>query len=76
MVSTIATRLLVGRLYRFIKPQNAGFPSMIELFLRNALSMKGNRRITYVKTGREPSGLSAMLLSDTYYNFVYGGRVK
>lgn len=64
------------RLYRFIKPQNPGFPSMIELFSRNALSMKGNRRITYVETGREPSGLSAMLLSDTYYNFVYGGRVN
>ena len=64
------------QLYRFIKPISPQFPSMIELFSRNALNMKGNRRITYVKTGREPSGLSAMLLSDSYYDFVYGGRVN
>lgn len=62
------------RLYRFIEPQNAGYPTMIELFSKNALDMKGNRRITYVKTDKDPSGLSAMLLSDEYYNLAMQGR--
>ena len=47
---------------------------MIELFSKNALDMKGNRRITYVKTDKDPSGLSAMLLSDEYYNLAMQGR--
>lgn len=62
------------RLYRFKEPRTAGFPAMIELFSRNALNMKGKRRITYVKTDNDPSGLSAMLLSDAYYNFAMQGR--
>lgn len=61
-------------LYRFKEPRTAGFPAMIELFSRNALNMKGKRRITYVKTDNDPSGLSAMLLSDAYYNFAMQGR--
>ena len=64
------------RLYRFIDPKTAGFPAMIELFSKNALNMKGNRRITYVKTDKDPSGLSAMLLSDEYYNLAMEGREK
>ena len=62
------------RLYRFKEPRTAGFPAMIELFSRNALNMKGKRRSTYVKTDNDPSGLSAMLLSDAYYNFAMQGR--
>lgn len=64
------------RLYRFINPKIAGYPTMIELFSKNALDMKGNRRITYVKTDKDPSGLSAMLLSDEYYNLAMEGREK
>lgn len=64
------------RLYRFINPKTAGYPTMIELFSKNALDMKGNRRITYVKTDKDPSGLSAMLLSDEYYNLAMEGREK
>ena len=64
------------RLYRFINPKTAGYPAMIELFSKNALNMKGNRRITYVKTDKDPSGLSAMLLSDEYYNLAMEGREK
>ena len=30
------------RLYRFINPKTAGYPTMIELFSKNALDMKGN----------------------------------
>lgn len=62
------------RLYRFIEPATAGYPAMIELFSKNALNMGKNRRITYVKTGKDPSGLSAMLLSDEYYNLAMHGR--
>ena len=64
------------RLYRFIDPKTTGYPAMIELFSKNALNMKGNRRITYVKTDKDPSGLSAMLLSDEYYNLAMDGREK
>jgi hypothetical protein len=64
------------RLYRFINTKTAGYPTMIELFSKNALDMKGNRRITYVKTDKDPSGLSAMLLSDEYYNLAMEGREK
>ena len=64
------------RLYRFINPKIAGYPTMVELFSKNALDMKGNRRITYVKTDKDPSGLSAMLLSDEYYNLAMQGREK
>lgn len=42
--------------------------------VKNALNMGKNRRITYVKTGKDPSGLSAMLLSDEYYNLAMHGR--
>jgi len=64
------------RLFRFIEPQTAGYPTMIELFSKNALNMKGKRRITYVKTDKDSSGLSAMLLSDEYYNLAMQGREK
>ena len=64
------------RLYRFLSPKIAGYPAMIELFSKNVLNMKGNRRITYVKTDKDPSGLSAMLLSDEYYNLAMEGREK
>jgi hypothetical protein len=62
------------RLYRFIEPQTVGYPTMVELFSKNALDLKGNRRITYIKTEKDPSGLSAMLLSDEYYNLAMQGR--
>lgn len=64
------------RLYRFITPKTDEYPTMIELFSKNALNMKGKRRITYVKTDKDPSGLSAMLLSDEYYNLAMEGREK
>lgn len=64
------------RLYRFLSPKIAGYPAMIELFSKNVLNMKGNRRITYVKTDKDPSGLSAMLLSDEYYDLAMEGREK
>ena len=64
------------RLYRFLSPKIAVYPAMIELFSKNVLNMKGNRRITYVKTDKDPSGLSAMLLSDEYYNLAMEGREK
>ena len=64
------------RLYRFIQPKTSGYPTMVELFSKNALDLKGNRRITYIKTDKDPSGLSAMLLSDEYYNLAMEGREK
>ena len=64
------------RLYRFLSPKIAGYPAMIEQFSKNLLNMKGNRRITYVKTDKDPSGLSDMLLADEYYNLAMEGREK
>lgn len=63
------------KLYRFKEPKNFSFPNMIELFSRNVLKMKGKRRITYVPTDKNPSGLSAMLLDDAHYKFALNGRI-
>ena len=57
--------------YRFIKPQSAGFPSMIELFCRKPDLIKETEgmHLTDIPTGEEVSSLSAILLDDAYYKF-------
>ena len=57
--------------YRFIKPQSAGFPSMIELFCRKPDLIKETEgmHLTDIPTGKEVSSLSAILLDDAYYKF-------
>ena len=59
------------KLYRFMNPVRKGFPAQIELFSKKILK---NWSISYVKTDKDPSGLSAISLKDEYYNFAYQGR--
>lgn len=57
--------------YRFIKPQAAGFPTMIELFSRRPDLIKEveGMHLTDIPTGEEASSLSAILLDEEYYKF-------
>ena len=57
--------------YRFIKPQAAGYPFMIELFSRKPDLIKEieGMHLTDIPTGEEASSLSAILLDDEYYQF-------
>jgi hypothetical protein len=57
--------------YRFIKPQVARFPAMIELFSRRPDLIKEveGMHLTDIPTGEEASSLSAILLDEEYYKF-------
>ncbi len=57
--------------YRFIKPQTAGFPTMIELFSRRPDLIKEveGTHLTDIPTSEEASSLSAILLDEEYYKF-------
>ncbi len=62
-----------SQFYRFSKPSEAGFPSMIELFAR--VDIKGNVpvRLTPVHIEDDVSSLSAILLDESYYRFMRQG---
>ncbi|KAF0212418.1 MAG: hypothetical protein FD178_3168 [Ignavibacteria bacterium] len=57
--------------YRFIKPNVAGYPYMLELFSRKPDLIKEipGMHLTNIPTGEEASSLSAILLDDEYYSF-------
>lgn len=57
--------------YRFSKPQEAGFPTQIEIFSRRADSMDGDNegRFVRIKPGDDVSSLSAILMDGEYYDF-------
>lgn len=59
------------RFYRLICPQNAEYPTMLELFARNpgVLQPTQGLHITDIPTGEDVSSLSAILLDDEYYHF-------
>jgi hypothetical protein len=59
------------KFYRFIKPQTAGFPAMIELFSRRPDLIKEieGMYLTDIPTGEEAYSLSAILLDEQYYTF-------
>lgn len=60
--------------YRFDKPEDHGFPKMIELFSRNALHLKEEFGLTPVYIDDLVSSLSAILLNDAYYQVLIQGR--
>ncbi len=62
--------------YRFVEPQKAEFPSMIELFARpeNAVDFEYKGHLVPIHLGEEISSLSAILLNDEYYQFILNGR--
>jgi len=62
-------------LYRFSKPSHESFPSMIELFSRRPelIEPPQDCRLTRLPIADEVSSLSAIILSDDYYDFVQQG---
>lgn len=62
--------------YRFQRPANERFPFMVELFTRtpDLLPPVEAGRLTPIPIDESVSSLSAILLDDSYYEFVLGGR--
>ena len=62
-----------SQFYRFSKPSQTGFPSMIELFARTDIRENSPVRLTPIHIDDDVSSLSAILLDDSYYRFVRQG---
>jgi hypothetical protein len=62
--------------YRFQKPADPGFPVMLELFARapQGLVLAQGSRLTRIPIDEAVSSLSAILLDETYYDFILTGR--
>ncbi|MNJ36232.1 hypothetical protein D3C77_310120 [compost metagenome] len=62
--------------YRFQKPTDENYPVMIELFSRapEGLEHEENATLTAIPTDDSVSSLSAILLDQSYYEFLIGGR--
>jgi hypothetical protein len=62
--------------YRFTEPIDETFPYMLELFSRvpEALSISENSHLTPIPVDDEVSSLSAILLNNDYYDFIYEGK--
>lgn len=62
--------------YRFQKPKEIGYPSMIELFARkqDIFTNEQTGTFTPIVIDEEISSLSAILLDDEYYAFLKRGR--
>jgi len=60
------------RYYRFMKPEEKGYPFQLELFARNLdlLDTGDDAYLTPIPVADELSSLSAILLDDAYYYFV------
>lgn len=61
--------------YRFQKPADPSFPSMLELFARvpDALVLADDAYLTPLPIDESVSSLSAILLNEEYYSFVLAG---
>ena len=62
--------------YRFLKPADPSYPTMLELFARkpDGLALDGAAHLTPIPMEEAASSLSAILLNDEYYAFVMDGR--
>lgn len=62
--------------YRFSKPKDATWLPMIELFSRRPeeVFLTGESAVTPIPVDEETSSLSAILLDETYYEFLKEGR--
>lgn len=58
--------------YRFTKPQNKDFPYQLELFARepDVITLEDDAHLTPIPVDDDLSSLSAILLSDDYYNYM------
>ena len=64
------------RFYRFTKPSNPVYPTMLELFSRapDALVPAQGSMLTPIPIDEAISSLSAILLDEDYYRFIIDGR--
>ncbi len=64
--------------YRFQKPQEEGFPPMLELFSRqpDGVALDERARLTPIPLDEEASSLSAILLDDNYYRLLQARKRK
>lgn len=62
--------------YRFTHPANTAYPAMIELFSRkaDAITLPENAVLTPIPLGKSIASLSAILLDDSYYQFLREGN--
>lgn len=63
-------------LYRFQKPGDARFPTMLELFCRSpdGIRLADGSRLTPIPINEVIASLSAIVLDDAYYAFIIHGR--
>lgn len=64
------------RLFRFLKPAQEDFPYMIELFARapDNIEIASGSTLTPIPADELVSSLSAILLDDEYYDFIFANR--
>lgn len=63
--------------YRFDKPEEPGFPYMLELFSRSAFELNyPDAILTPLHFDDSVSSLSAILLNEAYYEMLLGGRME
>lgn len=64
------------RLFRFLKPAQEDFPYMIELFARarDSIEIAPDSNLTPIPVDDLVSSLSAILLDDEYYDFIFANR--
>lgn len=60
--------------YRFDKPEEPGYPAMIELFSRTGGIESAEGVLTPIHVDDSVSSLSAILLNDAYYELLLNGR--
>ena len=62
--------------YRFQKPADESYPSMLELFCRapDGITLTSDAHLTPIPIDEAIASLSAILLDDDYYQFVISGR--
>lgn len=62
--------------YRFSKPEQPGYPGMLELFSRtpDGLALPDGSNLTPIPVGENVSRLSAILLDEAYYGFLKEGK--
>jgi len=65
-----------NQFYRFTKPNNSSFPAMIELFskLPDSINLNFANGLTPIHIDESIISLSAILLSDDYYNLLKKGK--
>lgn len=65
-----------NQFYRFTKPNNSSFPAMIELFSKrpNYFILNSKKGLTPIHIDESIISLSAILLSDDYYNLLIKGK--